>query len=217
MTTRRTLERTSLALALLGVVALAGCPSLSQLNTATPVGSGNIEIVAQPMVVGFPNYDIDNDGDTDFGSATYYWLPMVDFGARIGVSDGIDFGLTLRGFWNWGFNVNVNLINNDTFALSINPALNIGAIVLFNPELPILFDLKLSDRFRVNLGVKYSPWIYFNGGVAHFFGGSAGVEVLLGDMFVLGPNVALLGWLNPSGGSTPVFISVGLNVKLLIH
>ncbi len=216
MVTRLVLARFVRPVALLALLGLAGCPSLSQLNTATPVGSGNIEIVAQPMAVGFPNYDIDNDGRKDFGNSDYLWFPMVDFGARFGASDDIDIGVSLRGFWNWGFNVNVNIINTDVLALSINPALNIGAIFLFNPELPLLVDIKLGDTFRINLGAKYSPWIFFTGDVAHFLGGSAGVEILLGDMFVLGPNVAVLGLLNPGPGELPVFISIGLNVKLLI-
>jgi hypothetical protein len=159
-----------------------------------------------------PENDSDDTVDVNFGNTL--WIPMINSSFRYGLTDTLDMGLSLRGYSLLSLDLKVNLINTQNFALSIAPSLGVSFVLILQPELPILVDIKFSESFRVNIGVKYAPMILWStDNMTHFFGGSIGFEFELGGSFYMAPNVSVLAAATDNGIEAMPFLNVGIGFK----
>jgi hypothetical protein len=200
----------------LACAALVGCPSVATLVTATPLGKGNIEVTIQPGAAGvvLPSDSQPFASDPGGGSDKTLWIPMINTSFRYGFSDTLDMGVSLRGYSLFSIDLKLNLINTQNIAVSVAPSLGASFVLILQPELPLLVDIKLSESFRVNLGAKYAPMILLSSGKSdHFFGGSIGFEFEMAGSFWIAPNVSVLAASTDRGIEAMPFFNVGIGFK----
>ena len=187
-----------MTLALGALTLLAGCPSIATLHTATPVGKGKMEVTASPGVAGWTGLGDDWSGALAFGTneTSYYWVPTIDVAFRYGVTDDLDVGFALSGFYQFKADVKLAVIDNHRMTVAIGPSVGVNWAETFLPELPVYIDLHLGEHVRINLAGKYAPWVASNGEVMHAVGGHAGMEFLVNDDFAIAPGVDLLGFVH---------------------
>ncbi len=136
-------------LALLGILPfLTAC--YGTYHTATPIPKGNFELVAAPGVL------------MGFSSDRLNPVPNLELGVRYGVNDHLDIG-ALSTIFGGALDLNVAIINEESFAFSINPAFAVIRIpAIFNSDptfaslgsIGLLADVLKSESVIVTLGVK---------------------------------------------------------------
>lgn len=133
---------------LVGLVPLTGC--FGTFHTATPIEEGTVELFAAPGLYLGVTPD-------EFNA-----VPNLEFGARFGLSDSMDIGAQGHIF---GGQVDLNLaiINDPTFAFSVNPLISVIRIPgIFDSDpvfagvtsIGLLADVFKDDRVTITLGLK---------------------------------------------------------------
>lgn len=201
---------------------LSGCPSLSQLTTATPVGAGKNMIAFAPSAYGFGIAALGST-DTTFASESGLLVGgVIDAMYRRGFTDRVDMGIQISGWGNVMVDGKINLLNSSVIALSIDPGIggffagvgSVGAGYLqFNA--PLLIDLKLGKSVTIALAAKYIGLYLFAGEstsstVAKKYislvGGNIALELRVTRVFYLMPHGGVFFWHNnptvSSGGAS---------------
>lgn len=133
---------------LIGLVPLTGC--FGTFHTATPIEEGTVELVAAPGVY------------LGVTPEEFNAVPNLEFGARFGLSKNVDIGAQGHVF---GGQVDLNLaiINDPTFAFSVNPLISILRIPSFFDSDPVfagvtsvglLADVFKDESLTLTLGLK---------------------------------------------------------------
>ena len=188
-----TLRRFALLCVLVPALFATGCISYTTLHTARSVDEGETQVVLAPGVFG-----LDTGDDNAF-------LPTTEVAVRHGFSENFDLGFKL---FPLGLAVdgNYTVINEESFALSVDPYLSFtgissnGATFVWGTALlNILADVVSTDVITVTLGLK--PGALFVTGSADgetdavsggVIGGMAGVKIQATEGFALMPSVDLL-------------------------
>lgn len=209
---------------LAGALALGGCPSVSNLTTARTVKPGKHEVHIAPGVVGV---------STDFigtGSNSTAYMPTIDFGYRLGLTDMLDLGIRLSSWGNFGFNVKVGLVDSDPIRLSLDPGIggvffgaNDATVGYLQLDLPVLLDIYAGESFTFNIGPRYTmlyAWASDFGAsassAAHTIGATVGAEFVVSNGFAMQPHAGFLYIVNSVEGTSPIIFTVGIAFKILI-
>lgn len=146
-------------LLVLSVVAMAGCVSGSY-HTATPIPSGAVELGIAAGVVAQTRQEQVYDDLINTSDGTFL---MYDLFLRYGVNSWSDLGLQFNIFGALAGSLradyNVNIINTDSFALSIAPALQLlgstgGGAERISGDLGLFFDVYKSQSTIFSLNLK---------------------------------------------------------------
>ena len=227
----------SLAAALsLCLVVLTGCPSISTLTTAKPIGDGKNEIAASPGVIGFTAAALGNSTDSKGNTTTTttttgtVYAPTLDLMYRHGFGDWFDLGISITGFGNVGVDGKFNLLNTGFLAVSLDPGVS-GVFVgsgdvaggYVELSLPVLVDFQLANWLTLTVWPKYIGIYAFgtsSGSTVdsfnHFLGGGGGLEFKFGEVFRLMPHGGAVAWANsPDGVEGNVWFEGGLAAKFV--
>ena len=168
----------TLGLFLLASIALTGCVGVTTQHTATPIPKGDVEFGVVPGAIG---------AVAPGGSAI---VPNLELALRYGISDTVDFGVKITGPLVTA-DVNVALILQDNFALSLDPTVGLlyfsiddATFIWLSGLLPVLADVVKTDGMTVVAGAKVG-YIYISAS------DSNGDEEISGsgDGFTLGATV----------------------------
>jgi len=176
---------------------LSACIGSTTYHTATPIPEGTIEIGVMPGVYGVA---------TDGGSIT---VPNLEFGLRTGLTENMDLGVRINGI-TLTTDLNIAVINDPGFALSINPAISILYLGLGDASflwtfttVGILADVVKTEGFTLMTGLK-PGFIYLSGSVddgdddvsasvnGFTMGLTVGAKFRLTKNFALMPNVDVM-------------------------
>lgn len=136
-------------LGLLCLLALTtACVGSTTYHTATPIEEGTIEIGVMPGL-----YGVVADGT----SAT---LPNLEFGIRTGLTENMDLGVKINGL-TLTTDLNIAVINEPTFAFSVDPALTVfyfgagdASFLWTFATLGLLADVVKTPGFTLTAGLK---------------------------------------------------------------
>lgn len=140
-------------------VVMSGCVSGSY-HTATPIPSGAIELGAAVGVVSQKRQEQEYEDLISTSDGTFL---MYDVFLRYGVNDWSDLGLQFNIFGvlagSLRADYNVNLINTDSFALSMAPALQLlgstdGGAERISGDLGLFVDVLKSESTIFSLNIK---------------------------------------------------------------
>jgi hypothetical protein len=206
-------HRLKLTGALAGL-ALTGCASISNVQTADTLGKGGYQIGFEPGVL----------GATSVGA-----VPHIDASMRYGVTDGIDIGAR-AGFSFLELQSKFLLTKPGDPNLAISLAPTVGGLVvggaaadgssaagILNIGVPLLVGFKTKGGSEFVLGPRLQNWVIFAGGsttggssgsaAVYVLGGglSVGFAARLSDSFILMPEIAavvpIIGGASVSGSS----------------
>jgi hypothetical protein len=194
-----------LSLALVSLAVTTGCPSITSMHTARPIGPGDFELQAVPVIEGV------GGGGTDFAG----W-PWFEFGMRYGINDNMDFGVRYIPPLQVSGDINIAFINTGSFALSIDPTIQPWGVFAGDAEsdadagvfmvwayLPLLMDVVGTETFALTLNIK-PALLYasatadsggdrqFVSGVSYYLGGGAGIKIMFTDTFGIMPEFDVL-------------------------
>lgn len=170
---------------------LSACLGNTTYHTATPIPEGTIEIGVMPGVYG---------GIADGSTVT---IPNLEFGLRTGLAENMDLGVRINGI-TLTTDLNIAVINDPGFALSINPSFSVLYLGLGDASflwtfttVGLLADVIKTEGFTLMTGLK-PGFIYLSGSVddgeddvsASINGFSMGLTV--GAKFRLTKNFALM-------------------------
>lgn len=178
---------------------LTACVGSTTYHTATPIEEGTIEIGVMPGVYGV------SAGDA--GSVT---LPNVEFGIRTGLTENMDLGVKINGL-TLTTDLNIAVINNPTFAFSVDPALTIfyfgageASFLWTFATLGLLADVVKTPGFTLTAGLK-PGFVYLSAsgededneeisaaGNGFTVGATVGAKFKLTKSFALMPSVDVL-------------------------
>lgn len=198
-----------LSLALISLAVATGCPSITSMHTARPIGPGDFELQAVPVIEGV------GGGDTGSSSNVVGW-PWFEFGMRYGINENMDFGVRYIPPLQVSGDVNIAFVNTGSFALSIDPTIQpwgvFGAdsdsgsdagVFMVWAYLPLMMDVVGTETFALTLNIK-PALLYasatadsggdrqFVSGVSYFLGGGAGIKIMFTDTFGIMPEFDVL-------------------------
>jgi len=176
------------SLAAFAVFFATACQSYSTVHTATPVEEGTAEIKA---AAGGYGASVSTGGES--ANAV---IPNFEFHGRYGLGNNMDFGGKIFPI-GAGFDFNYAVVNESSFAFSINPAISgltaggggSSGFVGFG-LLNLLADVVKTESFVLTVGAKPGGQLAAGGGASQFtpmVGGTLGATVNLGDTFALQP------------------------------
>jgi hypothetical protein len=174
------------------VLALAGCASISNVQTADTLGKGNVQVGIEPGLWGAA------------GTGGAVFLPHVDAAIRYGVADRVDIGVRAgSSFLEFQSKFLLTTPGDPNFALSIAPT--VGGIVvigssstasagggILNFGLPVLFGIKTSGGSEFIIGPRFQNLLLFTGGSSSSAGFLLGLGGSLGFFWRIADNFGLL-------------------------
>lgn len=184
-------------LAVASAIAITGCASISNVQTADTLGKGNIQVGIEPGLWG------------GAGSGGAAFLPHVDASIRYGVAERVDIGVRAgSSFLEFQSKFLLTTPGDPDIAVSIAPTF--GGVVLFgtgsasgggggvlNIGVPVLIGIKTSGGSEFVIGPRMQNLVVFGtsssgGGSGYVLGvgGSLGFFWRIADNFGLLPEVS---------------------------
>jgi hypothetical protein len=180
--------------------AASGCIGTTTQHTATPIPAGEVEI---GVIAGAYGATVTEQVTGETATAV---VPNVEFAVRVGLTENSDFGVKITGPTVTA-DYNHAIINNDNFALSLDPTLTVlyfsfsgESFFWLNAMLPVLADVVKTERIKVVAGAK-AGYIYVSAdsddvdgasGDGFAVGGTVGAKFNLTESFAVMPAFDLL-------------------------
>ncbi len=203
---------------------LNGCPSVASLTTAKPIGAGTHQFAVSPSVLGASLAVV---GDSSASSGIGF-LPVVDLGYRVGVTDNIDIGVGLKSWTNTMIDFKIALVQSDTFGLALDPAVGGfffggggGSAGFLQYTIPVLIDLYFGDN-TLTFGPKFQGLLIFasetttgSSDSAHraLVGTTLGFDIAISPRFSVMPHGGFLYALDVPGDASAIFFDAGVAFK----
>ncbi len=216
-------RRLILPLGALGLLLMAGCPSVANLTTAKPLGKGRHQLAVSPSALGVSlNIVGDNEATLD-----HTYVPVVDVQYRVGVHDIVDLGVTWQSYTNVMFDVKVSLLQTEVIGLAVDPsaggyflAAGDGAAGFLQYVIPLLVDFYAGDAVTITVSPRFQGLFLFAGDSdssasnhQNLFGGTLGVEFAVSEMFSIMPHGGIVYWLNAPESVVPSIFTGGVAFK----
>lgn len=206
---------------------LSGCPTTYNMGTAKTLEPGAMEydttIVYQAMDVGV----------LLGGDSSVFGFPFLDFGVRYGITDGLDVGASLKGFGKAGIDFKINLIDNESMAISLDPEISgfpsesttvdengvetTEETGLLQIDLPVLVDIKLDEDITLTISAKYSAYILpsHDEPLSNFVGGTVGLDIKVSEDFAIHPFAGVTYWIDAPGNVDVIMPHGGLGTRAI--
>ena len=205
----------------------SGCISYSTLHTATPLETGETEIGssigfygAAASVPAFNTGGSSSDTDTSTSPTSgSLSLPYNEYDVRFGAAPNFDIGLKTN-FYGLGMDFNYALVNDSSFAFSIDPGIFMTGwgVIWGTGYVNFLADVLKTERVTFSVGAKPGYWFSVTNTVGNpgfYVGGTATLRLDINDKLALTPGFDLIYPLENNNFNTAFFTAqIGGKFKL---
>lgn len=197
------MKRISLVVVAIGLLLFTtGCPSFSTLRTAEPIEEGETNVGISAGYLGLAAVGtIEGPEGEEETAALGGELPTFEIYGRHGIAPDADIGIKVYPI-GAAFEANYAFVNDESFALSINPYLGFtrvggdGESFTYGFALAnILADVLKVDILTVTLGLKPGVFYGFGGGIfdaTPMVGAMGGIDLQLTDDFSVMPSFDIM-------------------------